>query len=44
MRLMVITVDGKEMCSSIMVDRARLKGVINKLLTLWWVREVYPCM
>ena len=44
MCIMVIAVDGKVMRSSVCVDRSRLKGVMDKLLSLWWVREVYPCV
>ena len=43
MKLMVITVDGKVMQSSVQVDMARLHGVMSRLSSLWWVREVYPC-
>jgi hypothetical protein len=41
---MVIAVDGKELISNVVVDRERLQGVIQKLMCLWWVREVYPCV
>ncbi len=42
MCLMVITVDGKVMRSSICVDKARLHDVCMRLSSLWWVSEVYP--
>lgn len=42
MRIMVVTVDGKTVESSVKVDGARLVEVLNKLRSLWWVSDVWP--
>lgn len=42
MRLFVITVDGKVMQSNVLIEKNKLTSVISKLVSLWWVSEVYP--
>ena len=42
MRLMVITVDGKIIQSSVTIEKNKISSVCNRLARLWWVSEVYP--
>lgn len=40
-QVMVVTVDGTTLTSSVWVEKARITGVLRYLSTLWWVSEAY---
>jgi hypothetical protein len=42
MSIMVITIDGVVMTSSIIIPVSRLDGVLSHLRALWWVRDAHP--
>lgn len=44
MRLMVVTVDGEVMYSSISIPIGKLSTMCNRIARLWWVSEVYPIL
>lgn len=42
MKLMVVTVDGKIIQSSIIIPKGMISTMCSRLARLWWVSEVYP--